>query len=94
MFLIVTCVFFVLICFVFKATKLKLVSAIFYEIFIFSPNDIPSKTVEKYFLFHLKSTLHSQDIHMFVIFRFLSTLSRFKRTNASGIIYDVMNWLA
>ena len=68
MFLIVTCVFFVLICFVFKATKLKLVSAIFYEIFIFSPNDIPSKTVEKYFLFHLKSTFHSQDIQMFVIF--------------------------
>ena len=25
---------------------------------------------------------------------FLSTLSRFKRTNGSGIIYDVINWFA
>ena len=27
-------------------------------------------------------------------FPFLSKLSRFKRTNGSGIIYDVMNWFA
>ena len=27
-------------------------------------------------------------------FPFLSSISRFKRTNGSGIIYDVMNWLA
>ena len=46
---------------------LKLVSAIFYQIFIFSPNDSPSKT-EKCFLFHLKSSFRSRDIQIFVIF--------------------------
>ena len=46
---------------------LKLVFAIFYEIFIFSANDSPSKT-EKYFLFHPKSSFHSQDIQIFVSF--------------------------
>ena len=44
---------------------LKLVSAIFYQFFIFSPNDSPSKT-EKCFLFHLKSSFHSRDIQTFV----------------------------
>ena len=39
-------------------SSLKLVSAIFYQIFIFSPNDSPSKTM-KCFLFHLKSSFHS-----------------------------------
>ena len=33
------------------AHRLKLVSAIFYEIFIFSPNDSPSKTMENVFYF-------------------------------------------
>ena len=46
---------------------------------------------EKYFLFHPKSSFRSQDIQIFVIFSFLSTLSRFKRKNGSKIIYDVMN---
>ena len=68
--------------------SLKLVSAIFYQIFISSPNDSPSKT-EKCFLFHLKSSFRSRDIQIFVIFP-LSTLYRFKRTNGSGIIYDVL----
>ena len=63
---------------------LKLASAVF--IIFFSPNDSPLKT-EKYFLFHLKSYFRSRDIQIFVIFSFLSTLSRFKRTNGSGIIY-------
>ena len=31
--------------------KLKLVSAIFYQVFIFSPNDRPSKTVKNVFYF-------------------------------------------
>ena len=31
--------------------NLKLVSAIFYEIFIFSPNDSPSKTIKNVFYF-------------------------------------------
>ena len=35
---------------------LKLVSTIFYQFFIFSPNDNPSKTGKKCFLFHLKSS--------------------------------------
>ena len=47
----------------------------------------------KMFLFNLKSPFGSQDIQIFVIFS-LSKLSRFKRANGSGIIYDVMNWLA
>ena len=46
---------------------LKLVSAIFYQIFIFSPGDSPSKT-EKCFLFHLKSSFRSRDIQIFVTF--------------------------
>ena len=48
--------------------NLKLVSAIFSGIFIFSRNDSPSKTVKKCFLFHLKSSFLSCDIHFFVIF--------------------------
>ena len=47
---------------------LKLVSAIFYEFFIFLPNDSPSKTVKNVFLFHLKSSFCSWDIQIFVIF--------------------------
>ena len=46
---------------------LKLVSTIFYQFFIFSPNDSLLKT-EKYFLFHLKGLFHFQDIQIFVIF--------------------------
>ena len=41
-----------------------------------------------------KSSFRSRDIQFFVLFPFLSTLSRLKRTNGSGIIYDVINWLA
>ena len=46
--------------------KLKLVSAIFYQMFIFSSND--SKNYEKCFLFHIKSSFRSRDIQIFVIF--------------------------
>ena len=45
----------------------KLVSAIFYQIFGFPPNDNPSKTM-KCFLFHQKSSFRSRDIQTFVIF--------------------------
>ena len=45
---------------------IKLVSAIFYQIFIFSPNDNPSK-IEKCILFHLKSSLFLSS-QIFVIF--------------------------
>ena len=46
---------------------LKLVSTIFYQIYIFPSNDSPSKT-EKCFLFHLKSSFRSQDNQIFVVF--------------------------
>ena len=57
----------------------------FYHFFIFLPNDSSSKTMKNVF-FYLKSASRSQYIQIFVIFTFHSTLSRFKRTNASGII--------
>ena len=76
-----------------KKFHLKLVFAIFYQFFIFSPSDRPSKT-EKCFLFHLKSSFCSWDIQIFVIFPLPFCTSRFKRTNGSEIIYDVMNWRA
>ena len=47
---------------------LKLVSAIFYQIFIFSPNDSPLKTMKKCFLFHRKSSFLFRDFQIFVIF--------------------------
>ena len=46
----------------------KLVSTIFYQIFIFSPNDSPSQTVKSAFFFHLKSSFCFRDIQIFVIF--------------------------
>ena len=46
---------------------LKLLFAIFYQIFIFSPNDRPLKT-EKCFLFHQKNSFHSRDNQIFVFF--------------------------
>ena len=54
----------------------------------------PFKNYKKRFLFHRKNSFRSWDIQIFVFFPFLSTLSRFKRANGSGIIYDAMNWLA
>ena len=49
--------------------RLKLVSVIFYEVFIFSSNDGPLKTMKILkFLFHLRSSFHSRDIQIFVIF--------------------------
>ena len=40
----------------------KLVSAIFYQFFIFSPNNSSLKNYEKCFLFHLESSFRSRDI--------------------------------
>ena len=53
-----------------SVTFLKPVSAIFYQIFISSPNDSPLKTVKSVFLFHLKSSFRSQDIQIYAIFSF------------------------
>ena len=73
--------------------NLRLVSAIFYQTFIFFTKWQPFKNYEKRFLFHQKSSFHSQDIQIFVFFPLLSTFSRYKRPDGCGIIY-VMNWLA
>ena len=64
---------------------LKLVSAIFYQIFIFSSNDRPSKTM-KNVLYFIKKALFILKIFRFLyFFPFFSTLSRFKRANRIGI---------
>ena len=62
---------------------LKLVSAILYQIFIFSPNHSPSN----------HSFFSSRDIPILIFFP-LPFHTRFKRTNGSGIINDVMHWFA
>ena len=72
-------------------TILKLVSAIFYKIFSFSPNDSPLKTMKNVFYF-MKEALFVLEIFKFLLFfPFFCTLSRFKRANRSGIIYDAMD---
>ena len=50
------------------SSSLKLVPAIFYQFFIFSPNDSPSESVKNVFLFHLKISFRSQDIQVFEVF--------------------------
>ena len=40
----------------------------FYQIFIFSPNDSPSKTMKNVFLFHRKRSFRSPGIKIFVFF--------------------------
>ena len=70
---------------------LKLVSAIFYQIFIFSLSDSPTETVKN--VFHFIFVLEIFKFLEFCLF-LLSTLSRFKRTNGSRKIYYIMNGLA
>ena len=61
----------------FKYCPLKLVSTTFYQVFIFSPNDSPSKNCEKVFYF-IKKALFILEIFKFLyFFLFLSTFSRF-----------------
>ena len=75
----------------FKAfASLKLVSAIFYQLFVFSPNNSPLKTV-KCFLFHLNFIFVLKILKFLYFFSFLSTVSRFKRANRTGIIHNVIN---
>ena len=74
--------------------KFKACARYFLSFFIFLPNDSPSKT-EKCFLFHLKNSFCSRDIEIFS--KFYSSFPHFSDsngTNGSGIIFDVMNWLA
>ena len=75
-------------------SSLKLLSAIFYQIFIFSSSDRPSKTMKNVFCSILKALFDLEIFKFLYFFPFLSTLSRFQRANGSGIIYDVINWLA
>ena len=73
---------------------LKLVFTILYQIVIFSLQDSPSETIKNVFYF-IEKVIFVLEIFKFLQFSpFLSTLSRFKRTNGSEVIYDVMNWLA
>ena len=53
-----------LCCKINQTVSLKLVSGIFYQFFIFLPNDSPLKTMKYVFLFHLKSSFRSQDIQI------------------------------
>ena len=50
--------------------SLKACDRYFHQIFIFSPNDSPSKNMKKCFLFHLKSSFRSRDIQFFVFLSF------------------------
>ena len=71
--------------------NLKFVSTIFYQFFIFSPNDSPLKTTKYVFYFIWKALF----VLIFLwFFPFLSTLPKFKKTNGSEIIYDVVDWHA
>ena len=66
---------------------------VFYQLFVFSPNACPSKTTENVSYFILKALLVLEIFKFLLFFSLLSTLSRFKRTNGSRIIYNVMNYL-
>ena len=77
-----------------RVSCLKLVSATLYQIFIFSPNDSSSKTMENVFYFIQNALFILEIFNLLYFFPFLSTLFRHKMTNGSGIIYDDMNWLA
>ena len=46
------------------------------------------------FLFHRKSSFHSRDIQIFVILSLPFQTSQIQKENGSGIIYEVMYWLA
>ena len=72
---------------------LKLVSPLFHQIFIFSPNE-SLRNYEKCFFFYLKSPFHSQDVQIFVIFPLLFHTSSIVKYKWEWNNYNVMNWLA
>ena len=74
--------------------SLKLKSVIFCLTFIFSLNHSPSKVIKNVFYFIEKALSVLKISKCLYFFSFLSTLSKFKRTNKNGIIYNVINWLA
>ena len=79
--------------FPYSGCSLKLVSAIFYQIFIFSSSDRPSKTMKNVFYVILKTLFLLEIFKFLLLFPFLSTRSKFIRANGSGKIFDVINWL-
>ena len=64
-------------------------SAIFYQFFIFPPNDSPSKTM-KCFLFHLRSSFHSWDIQIFVFLTSLSAIALKGDSRKTLKVYDLI----
>ena len=79
-----------------RHTSLKLVSAIFYKMFIFHQM-IALKNYEKCFLFYLKSSFRSRDIQIFVFpsFRlFLPVIHCFRSWSKINLkVYDIINCL-
>ena len=62
--------------------------------YFFSKRQWLSKTMKNVFYF-IQKALFVLKIFIFLwFFPFLSTLSRFKSANGSGIIYNAINWLA
>ena len=72
---------------------LELVSAIFYQILIFAPNDSLSKPGEIFFYFISKALFVLEIFNSLYFLLFLSTLSRFKMANGRGVSNDVMHLL-
>ena len=77
-----------------SSISLKLVSAIFIKCLFFYQMIAFKKLWKMFFVSSKKLFLFSRYWNFCVFSPFLSTPSRFRRTNRSGIIYDVMNWLA
>ena len=74
--------------------SLKLVSAIFYQVFIFFIKWQTFKNYEKCFLFHLKSSFCSRDIQIFVTSYLPFHTFQIQKDKWKWNNYDVMNWLA
>ena len=54
--------------------------------FLYFTKEKKFKNYEKHLLLHLKCCFHSQNIQFIAIFPFLFTVSRFKRSDKTGII--------
>ena len=86
-------------CFLFSSPTLNIKSCVQYLLsnLYFQPNDSPSKTMKKCFLFHLKSSFHFQDIQVFIFWSSLLFLPinhcirRCLKINHK--VYDVINCL-
>ena len=86
-------------CFLFSSPTLNIKTCVQYLLsnFYFQPNDSPSKTMKKCFLFHLKSSFHFQDIQVFIFWSSLLFLPinhcirRCLKINHK--VYDVINCL-